>query len=196
MKKWIITGVVAIALVICGFLFIPRNESRTVVDDLKDAFKSSITSFEEASLETIFTLDDEVVYSETIEVTKTDEGSNYVCTVIELSDSLLDEEMYKTTTSEGSYSKEETIALFGGVVSLKKSVISNIKEEQDDDIKVISFTILNKNVDKTFGTDLSNSINGDINIEVRIYDGEVELYTIQYVTVDNIEVLIRGTFIM
>ena len=196
MKKWIITGVVAIALVVCGFLFIPRNESRTVVDDLKDAFKSSITSFEEASLETIFTLDDEVVYSETIEVTKTDEGSNYVCTVIELSDSLLDEEMYKTTTSEGSYSKEETIALFGGVVSLKKSVISNIKEERDDDIRVISFTILNKNIDKAFGTELSASISGDVNIEVRIYDGEVELYTIQYITVDNIEVLIRGAFIM
>lgn len=196
MKKWIITGVVAIALVICGFLFIPRNESRTVVDDLKDAFKSSITSFEEASLETIFTLDDEIVYSETIEVTKTDEGSNYVCTLIELSDSLLDEEMYKTTTSEGSYSKEETIALFGGVVSLKKSVISNIKEEQDDDIEVISFTIFNKNIDKAFGTELSTSISGDVNIEVRIYDGEVELYTIQYITVDNIEVLIRGAFIM
>ena len=147
-------------------------------------------------LETIFTLDDEVVYSETIEVTKTDEGSNYVCTVIELSDSLLDEEMYKTTTSEGSYSKEETIALFGGVVSLKKSVISNIKEEQDDDIEVISFAILNKNIDNAFGTDLSTSISGDINIEVRIYDGEVELYTIQYITVDNIEVLIRGAFIM
>jgi hypothetical protein len=147
-------------------------------------------------LETQFTLDNEVIYLENIEVTKTDDGSDYVSTITELSDSLLDEDMYKTTTSEGSYTKEETIALFGGVASLKKNVISDVKEEQDDDIKVISFKVLNKDINKALGSELSSSIDGDINFEVRIYDGEVEMYTLDYVTVDGIEVLVKGIFIM
>ena len=196
MKKWIPVGLIAVVLLVCGIMFIPNKESRTVVDDMLDAFKVSITSFEEASLESEFTLDDERVYFESIELVKTEEGSNYNSTIIELSDSLLDEEMYKTTTKEGSYSKEETIALFGGIASLKKNVISDVEKEQDDDIKVVRFTVRNEVINKAFGAELSSSIDGNINIEVWMYDGAVELYILEFVTVENIVVVVRGTFIM
>ena len=98
MKKWGPAAIVAASVLVVGSFFIPKDSS-SVKEQLVYCFENSIVYFSEASLETKITIDEEVVYVETVNLVKTEEGSSYTSTIKELSDSIFDEELYKTTTS-------------------------------------------------------------------------------------------------
>lgn len=194
MKKWGPIAIVATSVLLVGSFFIPKDSSSTK-DALIRCFETSIIEFNEASLETKITIEDEVVYVETVNIVKTDEGSNYTSTITELSDSLLDEEMYKTSTSTGTCTKEETIGLLGAVASLDSSVITNVEKlPTGTDSYVVRFTILNKDLDQTFGDGMASKINGNIKFEAQIVEGMVKEYKYSFIYTTGTSVFVVGEF--
>lgn len=194
MKKWGPAAIVATSVLLVGSFFIPKDTS-SVKEGLVKAFENTMVLFDEASVETKIMVDEDVVYVETIDVVKTDEGSTYTSEVKELSDSLLDDEMYKTSTSTGSYTKEETIGLFGAVASLDYKVITNVEKlPVGTDSYTIRFTILNKHLDETFGDGMASKINGHVKFEAILVEGVVESYEYTFDYIDGSKVSVKGEF--
>ena len=195
MKKWLPTAIVGSVVLLFGVFFMPRDNS-DVIDDVVGTFKNTIAMFEEMNIETNITIDEEVIYVEDLTITKTDDGSSYTSTVTELSDSLLDDELYTTTTSTGNLDVDETIGLLGAVAALDKDVITNVELLPiGTDSYAARFTILNKHIDQAFGQGMADKISGNIKFEAIMVEGIVERYTYTYTYNDGSITTVIGTFV-
>lgn len=189
MKKKISTFLMTIITVVCSS-FLTARDTIITTDTLTESFNLTLVAFEKVNMKTEIIVEEEIVYYEEIRIVKNGEVNDYRSVVKELSNSLLDEELYTITNNEGILTMSETSKLFQAYSLLNKNYIDNFETSNiDTNSYVVKFSISNKNIDKAYKEGIGEKIKGNIKIEVLIENNLVKKYQYTYNLQDGSNVL-------
>ncbi len=189
MKNKFSTILLTLVTVICSG-FLTSRDAIVTTDTLTENFKMTFIAFEKANVKTEISVEEEIVYFEELKISRNGTVNNYTSSVKQLSNSLLDSELYTITNDEGTLTSNETYKLFQAYILLNKNYIDNF-ETTDIDVNsyLVKFSISNKNIDEAYGNDIKKKIKGNIKVEILIENDLIKKYQYNYSLKDGSEVL-------
>lgn len=189
MKKKISTFLMTIMTVVCSS-FLTARDAIITTDTLTESFNLTLIAFEKANMKTEIVVEEEIVYYEEIRIVKNGNVNDYKSVVKELSNSLLDKDLYTVTNNEGTLTMSETSKLFQAYSLLNKNYIDNFETSNiDTNSYVVKFSISNKNIDKAYKEGIGEKIKGNIKIEILIENDLVKKYQYTYSLQDGSNVI-------
>ena len=128
-----------------------------------------------------------------ISVIKNDTGASHITKTKELSSSLYEESMYQESQTSGSLTNEELLSLFPSSEQFKSDKISVIIDNQNQTQYLINKDSLMSVFDLKIN-EVNKISNDGVKVTFKYQDGKINEYLYSYKTIDNIDVIIKGTF--
>jgi len=195
MKKRVTIGLATIAMLVASLFLIPWSKDTTSKFEVfQETYATTVDSFYEAEIVLEVKAGSDIVYQEVTVLDKTESECNYTTTVKELSDDLYGD-LYDIETTTGIYTIEETLYFFAPTLNLKTSEVSDYNESSlgTNETKV-EFVVLEKNINEGFGFEGDHNIVGKVSFSAELKEDVVISYCYSYVTIDGMNVTIKGTF--
>lgn len=170
-----------------------KNNKKDDYEVMQELIETSVNEFNKAKINISLNSEDMVVYSEIIDINRSNENITYTKKVKQLADDLYEESLYDEQSSDGTLSKEETNNMFIKKDQFNKSKVENFIKEDS----VISFTINKENYIEVFDLkiqDLNKIADGGIKVTLKTENNKINEYTYKYVTSNNLQVSIIVSF--